>query len=102
LIRKKPFKANEQVNCFLISGSMVMEGTGSMLVLAVGVNSRNGKLKQDLQEKEEITPLQLKLEGVVDQIGTIGQWCAIATFGGMTIHLFIEKMVTGVRHFKAS
>lgn len=75
---------------------MVMEGTGLMVVLAVGPNSRNGKLKQDLQDKEEITPLQLKLEGVVDQIGTIGQWCAILTFAGMTIHLIIEKITTGV------
>lgn len=34
---------------FLISGSKVVEGTGSMLVLAVGRNSQYGKLKLILQ-----------------------------------------------------
>jgi magnesium-transporting ATPase (P-type) len=34
---------------FLISGSKVLEGTGSMLVLAVGKKSQYGILKQALQ-----------------------------------------------------
>ncbi len=35
---------------FLISSSMVMEGTGTMLVAAVGKNSYYGKLKMKIQQ----------------------------------------------------
>ncbi len=80
----------------MISGSKVMEGTGAMVVAAVGIYCQNGKNKLKLQEEDEITPLQIKLENVVDQIGNIGKWCAIATFAGMTIHLLIENLITGV------
>ena len=42
-----------QANPFLFSGSQVMEGTGAMVVTAVGVYSYNGKNKLKLQEGEE-------------------------------------------------
>jgi len=88
----------EKIAPFLVSGSKVMEGTGLMVVLAVGVNTQLGQSKLKLQEEPEITPLQLKLEGVVDQISGVGEWCAYLTFGGMTIHLIIELIMTGVNH----
>ena len=40
-------------NCFLISGCKVIEGTGIMLILAVGKNSQFGKLKM-IAHNEEI------------------------------------------------
>lgn len=48
----------EYENPFLISGSKVMEGTGMMIVLAVGKNSREGINKMKLQEDSDTTPLQ--------------------------------------------
>lgn len=38
-----------EANPFLISGSKILEGTGSMLVLATGPNSQFGILKAKLQ-----------------------------------------------------
>lgn len=73
-----------------------MEGTGTMLVCAVGIYSQMGQSKLKLQEEPEITPLQLKLENVVDQISGVGKWCAYLTFAGMTLHLVIEKIAEGV------
>jgi magnesium-transporting ATPase (P-type) len=100
-IRKFPLDAHgeEKINPFLVSGSKVMEGTGLMLVCAVGIHTQLGISKLKLQEEPEITPLQLKLENVVDQIGGVGKWCAYLTFAGMTAHLLIEKMVHGVLLF---
>ena len=94
LIKKNPFDCHgdEKVAPFLVSGSKVMEGTGFMLVCTVGVNTQLGKSKLKLQEEPEITPLQLKLESVVDQISDVGKYCAYGTFLGMTIHLVIEKL----------
>jgi len=39
-IHKEDFKAGVNNNPFLVSGSKVMEGTGYMIVLAIGKNSR--------------------------------------------------------------
>jgi P-type Ca2+ transporter type 2B len=84
------------MNSFLISGSKVMDGTGLMLVAAVGTNSQQGKNKLKLSEEIEQTPLQAKLEGVVDQIGTIGKWAAYLTFAGMTLHLLFDIFIGGM------
>jgi len=104
LIKKNPFDGHheEKVAPFLVSGSKVMEGTGLMLVCTVGVNTQLGKSKLKLQEEPEITPLQLKLESVVDQISDVGKWCAYLTFGGMTVHLLIEKLLNGEEIFAVS
>lgn len=48
----------ELVNPFLISGCKILEGTGKMVVLAVGVNSQFGILKSQLQSNNDETPLQ--------------------------------------------
>ena len=38
-IKKDSFESNKNSNCFLVSGTKVVEGTGKMLVLTVGVNT---------------------------------------------------------------
>lgn len=56
------------VRPFLISGSKVIEGSGEMLVLAVGESSSVGKQKMMMQEDDDDkkTPLQVKLDVLVD------------------------------------
>lgn len=71
---------------FLISSSMVMEGTGTMLVAAVGKNSYYGKLKMKIQQDQEETPLQQKLTILADQVGKVGMFSAAATFAAMFLH----------------
>jgi len=75
---------------YMISGSKVMEGTGNLLVCAVGIDTQIGQLKLKLQEENPPTPLQLKLENVANQIGKIGLYTAILTVLVMIIHLLVE------------
>ncbi len=52
-IRKIVPGSTQKGNNFLISGSKINEGTGAMLVLAIGRNSQYGKLKEVLQKEDE-------------------------------------------------
>lgn len=75
---------------YIVSGSKVMEGTGNLLVCAVGFDTRIGQIKLKLQEDNPPTPLQEKLENVADQIGKIGLITAILTVLVMIAHLIVE------------
>lgn len=75
---------------FLISGSKCIEGTGMMLVLAVGINSFNGKIRGILQQEKDETPLQLKLTTLAEQIGDVGLGAAVCTFAAMFLHYIYD------------
>ena len=74
----------------MISSSKVMEGTGLMLVAAVGKNSYYGKLKMKIQEADDTTPLQEKLTVLADQVGVVGMYSAAATFTAMLVHYMYD------------
>ena len=57
-LAKKDRGLVQKVTPFLISGTKVVDGTGTMLVLAVGVNTAAGKLKLLLDQDNPPTPLQ--------------------------------------------
>jgi Ca2+ transporting ATPase len=100
LVRKAvptTYDSEERVSPFLLSGSRIMEGTGEMLVLAVGVNSQWGRTKQLIISagKDEKTPLQEKLAVLADDIGSMGFKAALLTFLAMTIHLLVERIYLG-------
>ncbi|RDL35880.1 uncharacterized protein BP5553_06492 [Venustampulla echinocandica] len=63
---------------FIISGSKVLEGTGTYLVTSVGLNSSYGKMIMAVMDDSEATPtpLQTKLSIMAEQITRAG--CAIA------------------------
>jgi len=42
-----------------------------------------------LQDDEEPTPLQVKLEGLAEDIGTIGLFAALLTIAVLLIHLLV-------------
>ncbi|KAK9458919.1 uncharacterized protein V1516DRAFT_575259 [Lipomyces oligophaga] len=73
----------EKLDPFILSGSKVLEGFGTFLVTAVGVNSAHGKTMMDLQndDNDEGTPLQAKLNVIAE---TIAKWG-----GGASLLLFI-------------
>lgn len=52
-IKKELFEPNKNNNCFLVSGTKVVEGTGKMIVLTVGLNTVENGLKQKLQEDDD-------------------------------------------------
>ena len=116
LIRKNPEKCP-----FLLSGCKVQTGFGKMLVVAVGMNTQFGILKQAVltatQERDQ-TPLQEKLDTLAKRVyfsfllfifGFPSNCCIdfnssdIGYFGMVAaafvfILLFIFWLVVGVRH----
>ena len=80
----------EKVNPFLISSSKILEGTGKMLVLAIGEHSQYGILKKKIQASDDETPLQQKLTILADQVGKVGMFSASATFAAMFLHYIYD------------
>ncbi|KAJ9461517.1 Calcium-transporting ATPase PAT1 [Diplonema papillatum] len=65
---------------FLISGTSLVEGSCSALVVAVGATSFRGHIAMATRAAKKPTPLQEKLEGLADTIGKFGLAAAAATF----------------------
>lgn len=96
LVKKEPFTAeNEKCNPFMLSGSKVDEGNGSMIVCAVGKYSSSGETEAMLQEASDETPLQKKLEIIADSIGKIGFYVALATFTILILYVIYESAKRG-------
>ncbi|CAK7226831.1 plasma membrane calcium [Sporothrix curviconia] len=99
LIRKRPadevYAAIEnhenlkKMDPFIQSGARVMEGLGTFIVTATGVNSTYGKTMMSLHDDPEITPLQAKLNVIADYIAKLGGAAALLLF----VVLFIEFLV---------
>jgi len=88
------YKQGEKCNPFMISSSKVLEGTGRMLVLAIGENSQYGILQKTLVKESEETPLQAKLATLADQIGKVGMFSATLTFIAMLCHILYGAFVS--------
>ena len=71
----------------ILSGTTVAQGSGKMVVIAVGVNSVAGKIKAQVYESEDLdgglegdderSPLFIKLETVAKRIGIAGTVAAL-------------------------
>ncbi|CAG9315255.1 unnamed protein product [Blepharisma stoltei] len=82
---------------FIISSSIITEGTGEMIVCAVGKNSlmgRNQKLFKN-EVLDEQTPLQIKLEKVAKHIGIAGAIASVLIFIFLSIFTVEEAIVDG-------
>ena len=88
------YDAKEGKSPFLISSSKIMEGTGMMVVAAVGKNSYYGKLKMKIQHADDTTPLQEKLTVLADQVGVVGMYSAGATFIATFVHYIYDCAMT--------
>ncbi|KAF8640285.1 hypothetical protein AX16_010180 [Volvariella volvacea WC 439] len=77
-------------DCFIISGSKVLEGVGQYLVVAVGTKSFNGRIMMALRGDTETTPLQLKLNRLAETIAKIGASAGGALFTALMIRYFVE------------
>lgn len=78
---------------FVLSGSQVIEGVGSFLVTATGVNSDYGRIKMALREDPEATPLQSKLNHLAETIAKLGGAAGLLLF----VVLFIQFLI-GLPH----
>lgn len=87
----------------VLSGTNAVQGSGKMLVVAVGVNSEAGKIRARVYESEdhddelgdggENSPLFTKLDKIAQQIGIAGTVAAVFTFGiqAVSIRFSVHK-----------
>ncbi|KAA1073937.1 hypothetical protein PGTUg99_024978 [Puccinia graminis f. sp. tritici] len=79
-----------KTDCFMISGSKVVEGYGRYLVTAVGPNSFYGKIMISLQGDTESTPLQTKLNSLAELIAKLGATAGLILFTALMIRFFVQ------------
>ena len=76
----------------LLSGTQIATGEGWFIALVVGKHSCDGKIKAKLeQNSDEMTPLQLKLEKIGEDLGQLGMYAALLTLHILLLRFFIEK-----------
>lgn len=86
---------------FLFAGTMVNNGSGKMLVTAVGMRTEWGKLMSKLSEGgDNETPLQVRLNGVATIVGKIGLVFAVLTFSVLMIRFLIGRFEEGFNHWR--
>ncbi|KAL9656250.1 hypothetical protein ABK040_007865 [Willaertia magna] len=85
---------------FLLSGTVVAEGYGRMIVTGVGVNSEWGKTLSKITEDDDDdnkTPLEDKLDKLATLIGKFGVGFATATFLVLLAGWLIKKIIQTTR-----
>ena len=75
---------------FLLSGTTISEGSGRMVVIAVGSSSQWGVILKTLIVEPSSTPLQDRLDVLVVTVGNFGIGAAIATFIASMIRWIIN------------
>jgi len=75
---------------FFFSGTQIVQGNATAIVLAVGVHSISGSASMLMQEAEpETGPMQAKLDHMAEVIGKVGLSVAILTFTALSIRFII-------------
>ncbi|KAG0014854.1 hypothetical protein BGZ81_000233, partial [Podila clonocystis] len=85
----EPSHALHGVDCFIISGSKVLEGVGVYVVTGVGPNSFHGKTMMSLRTEPEDTPLQVKLNLLAERIAKLGSLAALLMLIVLIIRYFV-------------
>ncbi|KAL4062136.1 Ca-transporting ATPase [Scleroderma citrinum] len=80
----------DHTDCFIVSGSKVLEGIGRYVVVAVGTKSFNGRIMMALRTDTENTPLQLKLNVLAEFIAKVGGVAGIVLFSALMIRFFVQ------------
>ena len=85
----------------MLSGSNCLEGSGYAIVLAVGDHSQKGIIKRTVDNAQENnkTPLEEKLDVIVDYIGWFGMGAGITTLVALTLR-FIISFFTNEKKFE--
>ncbi|KAF8628028.1 hypothetical protein AX15_004145 [Amanita polypyramis BW_CC] len=77
-------------DCFVLSGSKILEGVGHYVVVAVGIKSFNGRIMMALRGDSENTPLQLKLNDLAELIAKLGSVAGLTLFTALMIRFFVQ------------
>lgn len=75
---------------YMLSGCAVAEGTGFMVVTAVGPNSEWGRTMSSLSGEQEATPMQIALEDLATMVGWIGIGVAGLVFMLLLLYWVID------------
>ncbi|KAL5566270.1 hypothetical protein UlMin_029434 [Ulmus minor] len=76
-------------NPFLLSGTKVTDGFGSMLVTSVGMNTSWGEMMSSIsRDSDEETPLQARLNKLTSYIGKVGLLVAALVLSVLMIRYF--------------
>jgi len=78
----------------LMSGTSVLNGEGKAIVLTVGESSILGRIRMNLSQEVEKTPLQYKIDQVVKDISKFGLTSGILIFIILMIRFLIERGAT--------
>ena len=76
---------------FLVAGTKIVEGRGTMLVTAVGERSTWGRMLDMVVKDPEPTPLQVKLQRLADFIAKFGFGAAILCFVVLMVRWMIQE-----------
>ena len=90
---KKERKQTDNADPFLLSGSRIINGNATIVVLAVGTNTFLSKSFADMEMQEEIreTPLQVKLNETAEYLGKFSLF--------MVLIIFIVLVIKGIMIF---
>jgi len=76
---------------FMLSGTEVTGGGGTMVVFAVGERSQWGSIRAKMEKEEVNTPLQDKLDTLAEQIGYVGMGAAVLTFVALMASWYLDE-----------
>ncbi|KAF8267743.1 calcium-translocating P-type ATPase [Lactarius quietus] len=79
-----------RADCFIVSGSKVLEGVGSYVVMTVGARSLSGRTMMALPRESENTPLQLQLNDLAEEIKTTGSIAGGLFFVALLFRYFYQ------------
>jgi magnesium-transporting ATPase (P-type) len=84
----------ENPDCFLLSGSLIVEGSGRAIVCAVGKKSRAGLEEEvEFNSPDVETNLKVRLENLANQFTSLAVKSALVIFSILLIHLIITVSV---------
>ncbi|KAN0132462.1 hypothetical protein V8E53_009721 [Lactarius tabidus] len=86
-------------DCFIVSGSKVLDGVGSFVVTSVGTKSFNGRIMMALSDdwENENTPLQVKLNDLANAITKIGSVAGGLLFVSLLVRYFLESGTANIQ-----
>ncbi|KAI7872032.1 PMCA-type calcium-translocating P-type ATPase [Spinellus fusiger] len=83
-------------DCFLLSGTQILQGMAKVIVISVGVHSFYGRAITLMRNAEdEQTPLQQKLNTLADQIAKFGCIAAGLMFIALVMKMVVVSLSTG-------
>lgn len=87
-------QVTKKIESQVFGGTLVGEGSGIMSVVEIGDLTEMGKIARDLNQEDEMTPLQLKLGKLGQRISTISSLIAILLFIYMVSQIVQSRQVT--------